>query len=170
MIKRIKVLSAIVVLLVIAAALVNDASRAQQQPKPSSFTPVVEEPFDVVRARDKAAKSRVMAAAQRLLEQRYDLSRRVDQDVRMTRGKPLPVGPTARLRSGLSWDELGRLTPEQIRDRGVLPYLPLPHVNHPVGGRIFPQTEIKALPRLERFDMDFDIPDQFLPNFRRQFS
>ena len=165
MTKRTRVLSTIVVLLLITAAcLVNNASRAQQQ-KPSSFTPVVEEPFDVVRARDKAAKSRVMAAAQRLLEQRYDLSRRVDQSIRMTRGKPIPVGPTARLKSGVTWDELGRMSPEQIRDRGVFPYLPLPHVNHPVGGMIFPQTEIKSLARLERFDMDFDIPDHFLPEF-----
>lgn len=163
---RTKVLSTIVVLLVIAAvSLVSSASRAQQQPKPSSFTPVVEEPFDTVRARDRAAKSRVMAAAQRLLEQRYDLTRRVDQSIRMTRGKPIPVGPTARLKTGVTWDELGRMTPEQIRDRGVFPYLPLPHVNHPVGGMVFPQTEIKALPRLERFDMDFDIPDHFLPEF-----
>jgi len=44
-------------------------------------------------------------------------------------------------------------------------YLPLPHVNHPVGGMVFPQTEIKSLPRLERFDMDFDLPDHFLPEF-----
>jgi cytochrome c peroxidase len=166
MTNRIKVLSTIVVLLVIAAAcLVQDASRAQPQQKPSSFTPVVEEPFDVVRARDKAAKTRVMAAAQRLLEQRYDLTRRVDQSIRMIRGKPIPVGPTARLKTGVTWDELGRMTPEQIRDRGVFPYLPLPHVNHPVGGMVFPQTEVKALPRLERFDMDFDIPDHFLPEF-----
>ena len=166
MTKRFKILFTIVVLLVIAAAyLVNNGSRAQQQPKASSYTPVIEEPFDVVRARDKAAKSRVMAAAQRLLEQRYDLRRRVDESVRMTRGKPIPVGPTARLQSGLTWDELGRMTPVQIRERGVFPYLPLPHVNHPVGGMVFPQTEIKALPRLERFDMDFDIPDQFLPEF-----
>src|SRR2546426_2958216 len=30
---------------------------------------------------------------------------------------------------------------------------------------VFPQTEIKSLPRLERFDMDFDLPDWFLPEF-----
>jgi cytochrome c peroxidase len=30
---------------------------------------------------------------------------------------------------------------------------------------IFPQAEVKALPRLERFDMDFDLPEQFLPEF-----
>ncbi|HSU87989.1 MAG TPA: cytochrome B6, partial [Terriglobia bacterium] len=32
-------------------------------------------------------------------------------------------------------------------------------------GMVFPQEEIKALPRLERFDMDFDIPNHFLPEF-----
>jgi cytochrome c peroxidase len=83
----------------------------------------------------------------------------------MTRGKPIPVGPTARLKNGVTWEQLGRMTPEEIRDQGVFPYLPLPHVNHPVGGMVFPQTEIKALARLQRFDLDFDLPDQFLPEF-----
>jgi cytochrome c peroxidase len=133
--------------------------------KPSSYMPVNEEPFDVVRARDKANKARVMAAHQRLLEERYNLSRRVDDNVRMTRGKPIPVGPTARLKNGVTWEQLGRMSPDEIRDKGVFPYLPLPHVNHPVGGMVFSQTEIKALPRLERFDMDFDLPDHFLPEF-----
>ena len=155
-----------VVAIVTPSVLVRQA-RAQKQPdqKPSSYTPVVEEPFDVVRARDKAAKNRVMAAHQKLLEERYDLSRRVDESVRMTRGKPIPVGPTARLKSGATWEQLGRMSPAEIRDKGLFPYLPLPHVNHPVGGMIFPQTEVKALPRLERFDMDFDLPDWFLPEF-----
>lgn len=165
MTKRVKMLLTIAVLLTVAAAcLVADSSRAQQQ-KPSSFTPVIEEPFDVVRARDKAAKSRVMAAAQRLLEQRYDLRRNLDPSVRMTRGKPIPVGPTARLKTGVTWEQLGRMSPGEIREKGLFPYLPLPHVNHPVGGMVFPQIEVKLLPRLERFDMDFDIPDHFLPEF-----
>jgi cytochrome c peroxidase len=30
---------------------------------------------------------------------------------------------------------------------------------------IFPEMHIKLQPRLERFDMDFDIPEQFLPEF-----
>jgi cytochrome c peroxidase len=30
---------------------------------------------------------------------------------------------------------------------------------------VFPQTEIKTLPRLERFDLDFDLPDHFLADF-----
>src|SRR6185369_7254786 len=30
---------------------------------------------------------------------------------------------------------------------------------------VFPQVQIKMFPRLERFDVDFDIPDAFLPEF-----
>jgi cytochrome c peroxidase len=157
-------LAAVSGLSVIAILLVSNAALAQQQ-RPSSFSPVIEEPFDVVRARDKAAKPRVMAEHQRLLEERYDLSRRVDENVRMTRGKPIPVGPTAKLKIGTTWEQLGQMSAATIRERDLFPYLPLPHVNHPVGGMVFSQAQIKLLPRVERFDMDFDLPDHFLPEF-----
>lgn len=147
-----------------AILIVTEVARAQQQ-RPSSFSPVIEEPFETVRARDKAAKPRVMAEHQRRLEERYDLSRRVDESVRMTRGKPIPVGPTAKLKAGMTWDQLGRMTPDAIKAQEAFPYLPLPHVSHPVGGMVFPQAEIKLLPRVERFDMDFDLPEHFLPEF-----
>jgi cytochrome c peroxidase len=159
-------LTIVFVLSIAAATLVTRGVRAQkQEPRPSSFTPVIEEPFEVVRARDKAARSRINAAAQKLLEQRYDLRRRVDESVHMARGKPISVGPTAKLKSGTSWEQLGRMSPDEIRQKDLFPYLPLPHPNHPVGGMIFPQAEIKLLPRLERFDLDFDLPDHFLPEF-----
>ena len=164
--KGMKILvAAVLVLSVTAISLITDAAFAQQQQRPSSFSPVIEEPFDVVLARDKAAKAGVMAAHQRLLEARYDLSRRVDESVKMTRGKPIPVGPTAKLKSGTTWEQLGQMSAATIRDRDLFPYLPLPHVNHPVGGMVFPQIEIKQLPRVERFDMDFDLPDHFIPEF-----
>jgi cytochrome c peroxidase len=153
-----------------ASLFVNPQVIAQDRPKPanekpSSFTPVVEEPFDVVMRRDKAAKARVMAAAKRLLEERYNLTRRVDANVKMTRGKPIPVGPTARLKNGVTWEQLGRMSADEIKEKNLFPYLPLPHVNHPVGGMVFPEMHIKQQPRLERFDMDFDIPEHFLPEF-----
>ena len=159
--KRTKTLVILVFIVMGAVSMfVSPRARAQQ----SSFGGVVEEPFAVVLKRDKEAKARVMAEHQRLLEARYDLSRRVDPNVTMTRGKPIPVGPTARLK-GVTWEQLGKMSPDQIKEKGVFPYLPLPHVSHPVGGMIFPQAEVKALPRLERFDMDFDLPEQFLPEF-----
>jgi cytochrome c peroxidase len=142
----------------------NEKKGSRQQPR-TSFSPVVEEPFAVVLARDRAAKPRVMSEHQKLLEARYDLSRRVDPSVKMTRGKPIPVGPTAKLKAGVSWDQLGSMSPADIRERDLFPYLPLPHVAHDVGGMVFPQAHIKVQPRLERFDMDFDLPDHFLPEF-----
>src|SRR5215208_4998433 len=141
------------------------AQDRNEKKSPSSFSPVIEEPFSVVLARDKAAKARVMSAHQKLLEARYDLSRRVDSSVKMTRGKPIPVVPTAKLKGGETWDQLGNMSPSEIRDRDLFPYLPLPHVAHDVGGMVFPQAHIKVQPRLERFDMDFDLPDHFLPEF-----
>jgi cytochrome c peroxidase len=133
------------------------------------IAPVIigEETFAERLAKDKAAKASVMARQKALLEQRYDLSRRVDMKVTMTRGKPIPVGPTARLPAGLTWQALAKMSPEEVRDKGLFPkgYLPLPHPNHPVGGMVFPQNEIKQLPRLERVDLDFDLPEHFLPEF-----
>src|SRR5437773_11353780 len=70
-------------LAMLAATLVTRQVLAQKpsdQQKPSSFMPVVEEPFDVVRSRDKAAKASVMAAHQKFLEERYDFRRRVDEN------------------------------------------------------------------------------------------
>ena len=67
----------------------------------------------------------------------------------------------------MTWDALAAMSPDEIREKGLFPkgFLPLPHPKHVVGGMVFPQMEIKALPRLERFDVDFDLPEHFLPEF-----
>jgi cytochrome c peroxidase len=126
-----------------------------------------QETFDGMRAKDKAGKEAVMARQQKLLADRYDLSVRVSDQVKMSRGKPIPVGPATRLPQGTTWVQLAGLSPQEISDKGLFPagFLPLPHPHHEVGGMVFPQTEIKLLPRLERFDLDFDLPDHFLPEF-----
>ncbi len=162
---RIKLVVIFAFVVAVGLALFAGPRAGAQKGQDSSFSPVIEEPFEVVLARDKANRARVMAAAKKLLEDRYNLTRRVDQNVKMTRGKPIPVGPTAKLRGGVTWEQLGSMSPDEIREKGLFPYLPLPHVSHPVGGMIFPQVHVKAQPRLERFDMEFDIPDQFLPEF-----
>jgi cytochrome c peroxidase len=108
-----------------------------------------------------------MNRQQKLLESRYDLTPRTDLKVTMTRGKPIPVGPATRLPMGMTWETLAALGPDELREKGLFPvgFLPLPHPNHSVGGMLFPQKEVKTLPRLERFDLDFDLPDHFLPEF-----
>jgi cytochrome c peroxidase len=139
---------------------------------PSSYdqiTPVLlgKESFPEVMARDKAEKESVMARQQKLLEERYDLTPRPDGKLTMSRGKPIQVGPTAKLPAGITWEQLAGMSPAEVRDKGLFPkgFLPLPHPKHEVGGMVFPQMEIKQLSRLERFDVDFDLPEPFLPEF-----
>ncbi|HJZ58394.1 MAG TPA: hypothetical protein VKE74_25860, partial [Gemmataceae bacterium] len=123
--------------------------------------------FQDVLAKDKADKPAVMTRQKKLLEERYDLTPRADKALTMTRGKPVPVGPTARLPDGMSWEKLAALAPDEIRAKGLFPkgFLPLPHPKHEVGGMVFPQMQIKQFARLERFDVEFDLPEQFLPEF-----
>jgi cytochrome c peroxidase len=123
--------------------------------------------FAAMKAKDQADKREVMARQKALLEQRYDLSVRTDPRVTMTRGKSIPVGPTAKLPPGLTWEKLASLSPEEIHDQNLFPkgFLPLPHPKHDAGGMVFPQQEIKQLSRVERFDIDFDLPEHFLPEF-----
>jgi cytochrome c peroxidase len=126
-----------------------------------------QETFAERMAKDKAGKADVMARQKALLEERYDLTKRVDDKCKMTRGKPVPKGPATRLPEGMTWAELAKLSPEEIKAKGLFPkgFLPLPHPNHPVGGMLFPQHQIKEFKRLERFDLDFDLPEHFLPEF-----
>ena len=58
------------------------------------------------------------------------------------------------------------------RARTLFPtgFLPLPHPNHPEGGMVFPKFQIDEIKKQEgrdltRFDLDFDLPDHFLPEF-----
>jgi cytochrome c peroxidase len=139
---------------------------------PSSYdqiAPVLlgKESFQDVLAKDKADKDAVMARQNKLLQERYDLTPRPDPKLTMTRGKPIQVGPTARLPEGMTFEKLAAISSDEIRDKGLFPkgYLPLSHPKHDVGGMVFPQMEIKLLPRLQRFDIDFDLPEQFLPEF-----
>lgn len=123
--------------------------------------------FEQMMAKDLADKASVAARQRQLLEKRYDLSVNTDPKVTMTRGKPVPVGPAVRLPNGMTWDQLASMSPEQIRDQDAFPagFLPLPHPHHEVGGMVFPQAEVKQLSRLARFDLDFDLPEHFLPEF-----
>jgi cytochrome c peroxidase len=123
------------------------------------------ETFEAIMKADVAAKPKVMAAQRKLLEQRYNLEPKLDPEAKMSRGKPLPVGPTARLGREMTWERLAGMAPGEIRQAGIFPYPPLPHPKQTPGGQVFPQMQIKMFPRLERFDVDHDIPEAFLPEF-----
>ncbi|AMV16446.1 cytochrome B6 [Planctomyces sp. SH-PL14] len=122
-------------------------------------------PFADVMKKEAAGKDAVVKAQRALLETRYDLTPRPDPDVTMSRGKAVLKGPTAKLTNGLTWDELGKMSPSDIREKGVFPYPTLPHPLQVNGGQVFPQVQTRMFSRLERFDVEFDLPAEFLPEF-----
>jgi len=119
-----------------------------------------------------AEKAGIMREARAHLAERYDLTSRAAAGVTMTRGKAVQDGVRVKLSSGVTWQQLAAMTPDEIRSRKAWPlgFMPLPHPHHPEGGMLFPQFHIDEVKRqtdrdLNRFDLDFDIPDPFLPQF-----
>src|SRR5882762_4535024 len=151
---------------------VSAAGQAGQS-VPNSYAPVNDtESFATVHDRMVAAKAGIMKRQMDLLEERYDLSDRPASGVVMDRAKPVQEGVRVKLPAGVTWAELAKETPEQIREKGNFPkgFLPLPHANHPEGGMVFPHAELQELLKQEdrdltRFDLDFDIPERFLAEF-----
>jgi cytochrome c peroxidase len=146
---------------------------ASSYAKETSYAPVaITEDFDSILARMKAAKPEVMNRQMDLLRERYDLSDRPAKGVTMSRGKPVQEGVRVKLPAGMTCQELAQMTPEDIRKKGLFPkgFLPLPHPNHNEGGMVFPQFVIDEIKKQEgrdltRFDLDFDLPEHFLPEF-----
>jgi cytochrome c peroxidase len=146
---------------------------AQALPPDATYRPLPTVPLDAVIKTDRAAKPAVMARQRSLFEKRYDLANRPVPGVKMSGGrKAVQGGVRVRLPSGVTWDQLAQMTPEQIRERGVFPegFLRLPHVKQSAGGQVFPQQQIDEIATAERrdlrrFDVDFDLPDHFTPEF-----
>jgi hypothetical protein len=129
----------------------------------NSDTPM-QDPDEIMR-RLAANKPKIMEAQRALLASRYDLTPKVDPVVKMSRGKPLAVGPTARLSNGLSWERISEMSAEQIKAQNAFSYRSLPHPLQTNGGQVFPPMQIAMFPRLQRVDVDFDLPEAFLPEF-----
>src|SRR5256714_6415773 len=162
----------LVVVGVVAGAYAMQAGARASAPPASSYLSVNEDDFRTVLARMRAAKAGIEQRQQTLLAARYDLTDRPGAGATMSRGKPIQGGVRVKLPAGVTWDALARMTSDEIRDKGFFPagFMPLPHPNHPEGGMVFPSfliTEVKkqAGRDLTRFDLDFDLPDAFLPEF-----
>src|SRR5216684_2101135 len=148
---------------------------AQQPPRgKSSYAPVdITEPFSAILARLSAQKPAVEREHMAVLNERYDLSNRPAAGVTMDHAKPVQEGVRVRLPVGTGWEALAAMTPEQIRERDLFPkgFYPLPHPKHSEGGFVFPHYLIDEIKRQEggrdltRFDVEYDIPDHFLPEF-----
>jgi cytochrome c peroxidase len=128
--------------------------------------------FASLTQRLQAEKPSFARRQQALLAQRYDLSDHAAQGVSMSRGKLLQEGVRVKLAKGWTWEKLAVLSVDEIKQQALWPsgFLPLPHPHHEVGGMVFPKFLIEETQRqtdrdLTRFDLDFDLPDHFLPEF-----
>ena len=146
------------------------------QKVPSSYMEVkIEESFDQIKERRLHEKMQRAKRHEALLNQRYDLSDHPDPHTKMFRGKPIQSGVRAKLPAGVTWEQLEAMSSDEIRAKNLFPkgFLPLPHPDHEEGGMVFPKMMIDEVARqegsrdkrLERFDVDFDIPERFLPEF-----
>ncbi len=139
----------------------------------TSYAPIaITKDFAETKTQMEAAKSEVMQRQKALLAERYDLSDRPVAGVKMSGGKAVQEGVRVKLPAGQTWQSLAKMTPEEIKDKDLFPkgFLPLPHPHHAEGGMLFPVFHIDEIKRQEardltRFDLDFDLPDHFLPDF-----
>ncbi|RVA84367.1 cytochrome B6, partial [Mesorhizobium sp. M7A.F.Ca.US.006.04.2.1] len=142
-------------------------------PPDLTYRPLPSLPFSSVKETDEAQKPAVTQRQRGLLESRYDLADRPMPGVMMSGGrKAVQEGSRVKLPAGETWSSLAAKTPQEIRDRGLLPqgFLPLPHVKQAAGGQVFPESEIREIGAdegrdLRRFDVDFDLPDHLTPEF-----
>ncbi|HPS54120.1 MAG TPA: hypothetical protein PLP05_00845 [Sedimentisphaerales bacterium] len=136
----------------------------QQGKVVSSYGPTNQDAtFEQIKTARMSVKAERAQEHMKLLNSRYDLSKKTSTNITMSGGKPIPVGPTAKLQ-GTTWEQLDKMTPEQIKEQGLFPYKPLPFADHAEGGMLFPEMITKLLPRLVRFDLDFDLPEHILPD------
>jgi len=146
---------------------------AQEMVKSSYSTVVIKEPFSKTMTRMENAKAEVMQRQMDLLNQRYDLSNRPAEGQMMSGGtKAVQEGVRVKLPQGVTWEQLAEMTPMDIKGKDLWPlgFYPLPHPNHPEGGMVFPKFHIEEIKKQEgrdlaRFDLDYDLPDHFLPEY-----
>jgi cytochrome c peroxidase len=146
---------------------------ADPLPPEASYRQLPTLPLSTVMANDKKAKAQVMQRQEALLAARYDLSDQPISGVMMSGGrKPVQGGVRVKLPAGVTWESLAQMSPDEIRQKGSLPagFRPLPHVKQATGGQVFPNHQIDEIRtqegrNLRRFDIDFDLPDRFTPEF-----
>jgi cytochrome c peroxidase len=170
-------LFAVLVSPVIAGMFVAVVAAQPAKPAPpapgGTYIPVVptatfEQTFD----KDSAAKAKVQGDQEALLTKRYDLGNNPSNVKMSGNRKAVQQGVRVKLHGGASWASLANMTPEQLKSQNLFPYgfRPLPHAKHGTGGMVFPKQQIDEIKKqeardLQRFDVDFDLPDHFTPEF-----
>lgn len=124
------------------------------------------EPRPTAEGKPLPDRDEITARQNEYLEKRFDLSGKTHPEITMSGGrKHIPVGPTARLPEGVTWEQLGEMSPEEMREKDLFPYAPLWHPLQEVGGMVFPSVQTEVVEGLERVDVEFDLPEAYLPEF-----
>ncbi len=134
----------------------------------SSFTsPTLPMPWDEWVKMNKDRKPQFMKEVDAYMAQRFDFNGEVMDGVLMSGGrKEVMKGPIAKLPSSVeSFEELSKMKPAEIREKGLFPYKPLAHPIATTAHMVFPDSWNKVHPEHIRMDVDHDFPDQYLPEF-----
>ncbi len=138
----------------------------------TSYAPVIEDNFAKTMESMKADKAGLAKVHKELLDERYDFADQPVAGLTMSRGKPIQGGVRVKLSKGVTWASLAEMSPADVKAKDVWPkgFFPLPHPHHDEGGMLFPKLSIDEIKRqtgrdLQRFDLDFDLPEHLLPEF-----
>ena len=134
----------------------------------SSFgSPELLMPFDEWLNFHEKQKPVLMKDVRKYMDSRYNFNNKAIPGKFMSgERKPIMSGPIARLSKGVtSFEELVKLTPEEIKEKDLFPYKPLAHPLQSVAHMVFPDSWNKVHPEHVRIDVDHDFPDTYLPEF-----
>jgi cytochrome c peroxidase len=157
----------------IAATAVAQPAKPAPPSEGGTFIPVVPtQTFEETFKNDTADKPKVQSDQQALLTKRYDLGNDPSNVKMSGNRKAVQQGVRVKPHGGASWASLAGMSPDEIKSKNLFPYgfRPLPHVKHPTGGMVFPKQQIDEIKKqeardLQRFDVDFDLPDHLTPEF-----
>ncbi len=160
------------VLVGISSVTVGRTAKAVDLPEQTYMPVVIEKDFKETKDHDEDTKDRYMERQAQLLESRYDLSDDPSEVMMSAGRKAVQEGVRVKLPKGMTWQKLSQMSPAEIKRKDLFPmgFRPLPHARHPYGGQVFPEDQIDAMKRLEnrdleRFDVEFDLPDHLTPEF-----
>jgi cytochrome c peroxidase len=111
-------------------------------------------------------KPKLMAECQEYMRGRFDFRGKAIEGATQSGGKPVMLGPVARLPKGTpSYEALAAMSPAAIKEKDLFPYKPLAHPLQSTAHMLFPEQWLQAHPEHRRIDVDFDMPDEYLPEY-----
>jgi hypothetical protein len=129
-------------------------------------SPVLPMRFEQWLAFHEKQKPILMRDVKDYMDSRFDFTGEAIPGHFMAGGKPIMVGPVARLSPPVeSFEALAALSPEQMKRDDLFPYKPLAHPLQSTSHMVFPEQWINAHPEHRRIDVDMDFPDDYMPEF-----